>query len=95
MFTFFCYIYDDKKNSFTPYHEYSFNNKKLIEKSDLCGCFYCLKIFKKEEITSYLENEDTALCPNCEIDSVIPDTKEFKVTKEFLYKMHKYWFRKK
>lgn len=74
-------------------HEHCTSNKSEIEKSEKCGCFYCLEIFDKDEITSWL-NEDggTALCPFCGIDSVIGDKSGFEITKEFLTEMKERWF---
>ena len=74
-------------------HDHCTSNKSEIEKSEKCGCFYCLEIFDKDEITSWL-NEDggTALCPFCGIDSVIGDKSGFEITKEFLTEMKERWF---
>ena len=75
-------------------HKESMCNEKSIHKSALCGCFYCLEIFEPSEIYEWIEDVagKTALCPYCNIDSVIPDASGFPVTPEFLKEMHKYWF---
>ncbi len=77
-------------------HEFSIRHRKAILKSDLCGCFYCLAIFKPEKITQWIEEgtgrEQTALCPKCGIDSVIGSDSGFPITEEFLKKMSDYWF---
>ncbi|MBR2377015.1 MAG: cytoplasmic protein [Clostridia bacterium] len=75
-------------------HEYSKLNKEEILKSKKCGCFYCGKIFDKNLIVNWLKDskEETALCPFCQIDSVLPDSK-VEITKEFLKNMHKTWFK--
>ncbi|MDR2581783.1 MAG: cytoplasmic protein [Fibromonadaceae bacterium] len=54
-------------------HKHSIHNESSLKKDDLCGCFYCLKIFNPSEITEWTdeESEKTAMCPYCEIDSVI------------------------
>lgn len=31
-------------------HFYSCNNKPGLENDELCGCFYCLKIYRPKEI---------------------------------------------
>jgi len=75
-------------------HQHSTNNKKELNKSSICGCFYCCEIYTPSEIKDYLnEGEGTALCPYCGVDSVIADTSEYKITKDFLMKMHNYWFK--
>lgn len=44
-----------------------------------CGCFYCCETFEPAEITEWIDptaddpqSGETALCPRCGIDSVIP-----------------------
>jgi hypothetical protein len=78
-------------------HQYSSNHRKQIEQSDVCGCFSCLAKFKPCAIEEWVdENEDkigqTALCPRCEIDSVIGSESGFIITDELLNKMNKHWF---
>jgi hypothetical protein len=83
-------------------HKHSSNHREEIVKSDICGCFYCLSIFKPSEILDWIgvkENEadinekgQTALCPKCGIDSVIGSKSGYPITKDFLEKMHTHWF---
>lgn len=49
----------------------SFKNRKILEKFKKCSCFYCLETFETSEIKEYVDNNETALCPYCGIDSVI------------------------
>ncbi|MEM9244380.1 MAG: hypothetical protein AAGA67_01350 [Cyanobacteria bacterium P01_F01_bin.153] len=59
-------------------------------------CFYCCKIFKPSAIADWIDEpnstEQTALCPHCEIDSVIGDHSGIPITEEFLKKMQRHWF---
>ena len=72
-------------------------HEKEILKSKLCGCFNCLSIFKPIEITEWIEEPEdcprgpgkTALCPKCDIDTVLPDTIEYELTEELLKEMQK------
>lgn len=74
-------------------HRFCSGNKESLKKDNLCGCFYCLEIFHPSEIEEWIDsNENTALCPHCEIDSIIGQNSGFPITKEFLSKMNKYWF---
>lgn len=80
-------------------HHYSSGNKPALEKDELCGCFYCLKVLSPKEITEYIQNDDvaidkegTALCPYCGVDSVLPQSSGFPLTNEFLKRMHRKWF---
>lgn len=74
-------------------HSKSINNNVEIEKSKKCGCFHCLQIFSPSEIKSWLKDTTgTALCPYCNMDSIIPETKDTIIDKSLLEKMNKYWF---
>lgn len=68
------------------------NNRKQLSKCNLCGCFYCLKIFNSKLIVDWCDDEETAICPYCGIDSIIFDSKTYPISKEFLEQMKKYWF---
>lgn len=75
-------------------HKYSIKNNKQILSSKICGCFYCLKTFSPDLIKNWIDyngEEQTALCPYCNIDSVIGSSNA-PITKEFLRKMNGYWF---
>jgi hypothetical protein len=84
-------------------HRHSACNRKEIEASQVCGCFYCQQIFSPSEITEWHEETSgeystrpdpwTAMCPKCGIDSVIGDASGFPVAdKEFLKEMNRDWF---
>ncbi len=49
----------------------SFKNKNILIKFENCSCYYCLKTFKTAEIDEYIDDESTALCPYCGVDSVV------------------------
>ena len=73
-------------------HVHSQRNKKELMHSKKCGCFYCLQTFEPEEIKLWIDDSETALCPFCQIDSVIGDASGYSITKEFLKTMEAYWF---
>jgi hypothetical protein len=54
------------------------NHRAEIEKSAICGCFYCLKTFAPNLIQDWIDDND-ALCPLCEIDSVLPDIDDLEL----------------
>jgi len=60
--------------------------------SERCGCFYCMKTFLSAEIEEWTDNEQTAFCPRCGIDSVIGSKSGYLITPEFLEEMNRYWF---
>jgi hypothetical protein len=81
-----------KEEDLQKAHKYSSRHRLDLEKDQRCGCFYCLAIFKPTEIEDWLDNDDTAECPYCGIDSVIGESSGYPITKEFLQAMHRVWF---
>jgi hypothetical protein len=74
-------------------HKHAFRNRSEIQKSETCGCFYCLATFPPKDITEWLnEGEGTAFCPHCGIDAVIGSVTGLPITSEFLIQMQKHWF---
>jgi hypothetical protein len=74
-------------------HVHSSRHQRELESSKQCGCFYCLAVFDTQEIEHWLnEGDGTALCPRCNIDSVIGSASGLPISCEFLSEMHRYWF---
>jgi hypothetical protein len=73
-------------------HKRSINHRDEVETSTVCGCFYCLSIFPPAEIVDWTDEDQTALCPKCGIDSVIGDRSGFPISTEFLATMRSHWF---
>jgi hypothetical protein len=80
------------EQNFEKAHRFCSYNRNDLEKDTLCGCFYCLKIFNPNEIDEWWDNDDTAVCPYCGIDSIIGKSSEFPITERFLKGMHNVWF---
>jgi hypothetical protein len=74
-------------------HRCCIRNREALEKSTVCGCFYCMETYRPSEVTDWVEIENTALCPRCGIDAVLGDHTGLPVTEpEFLRAMHQHWF---
>lgn len=73
-------------------HAHAANNRTEIIRSTNCGCFYCGETYPPSEITKWADNNRTALCSRCGIDSVIGDWSGYLLTKEFLAAMYDRWF---
>lgn len=82
----------EKESQLQRLHTYATHNRELIETSDKCYCFYCKSIIDSSEIKDYIDNGQTALCPKCGIDSIIPDGIEEDVNEEIVDEMNQYWF---
>lgn len=74
------------------FQNHSVNNREEILKSKQCGCFHCLKIFKPEEIKNWIDEEKTAICPFCDVDSVIGDNLGVVIDESLLKIIHDDWF---
>ena len=80
-------LIDDARNQ-------SRKNETIISKSKQCGCYYCKTVFDSitiEEWTDEDLEERTALCPNCGVDAVIPDSFPI-INKDFLKALHEVAF---
>lgn len=73
-------------------HGYSIHNRELVQRADMCGCFCCNAEFRSHAIFEWLDNDSTAVCPFCSIDSVLPDNLGIDLTQELLQEMGDYWF---
>lgn len=73
-------------------HKFSSKHRAELKKDKVCGCFYCLEIFHPNQIQEWWDDDDTAVCPYCGIDSVIGESSGFPITEAFLGGMHKVWF---
>ena len=84
-------IEDYKNLDYIVAHKFVSNHKDDIAKSTHCRCLYCLKVFEPKEISEWISNEKTALCPYCSIDSVVGDA-SFKIDDALADKIKRYWF---
>ena len=73
---------DDASRDFTP-----FNNRTAIGKAGSGGCYHCLSFFSSEQIVSWTDDGQTAICPCCGIDSVVAQT-DPPITMEQLQVLH-------
>ena len=67
--------------------EECYKNKVLLFKYENVGCYYCTEVFSPNMIKKWVDDGQTALCPFCETDSVIPE-----IDKTKLKHYHKIWF---
>lgn len=68
------------------------HNKDKLSKVSECACYYCCKVFKPSEIKEWVDKNDTALCPYCSVDAVLPVYEDNEKDIIFLTKLHEYWF---
>jgi hypothetical protein len=66
----------------------SYRNKSRIEADTPCGCYFCLTEFKGADVEDWTDDGETALCPRCDIDAVLPGVTE----QDNLQAAHIHWF---
>ena len=74
-------------------HSYCFENEEDLKNSETASCFYCLSTYPVSDITECTVEKSgkaTAVCPKCDIDSVIPGNKN--VTPEQLKELQQHYF---
>ena len=69
------------------------NNRLLLRRGAICGCFYCLSEFPFGAIEEWIDSGETALCPRCGIDAVL-GFNTASVDQQILRDMHQEWFEK-
>jgi hypothetical protein len=67
-------------------------HRRTVLETDLCGCFYCLSMFPPSAIEELMEEDahgvgQTALCPGCGIDAVLPSVPGRPITYELLRRL--------
>ncbi len=67
-------------------------HRGALEASDRCACFFCFRKFATADIKSWIDANQTALCPGCGIDAVIGSASPCSIDDRFLRKMHQHHF---
>ena len=71
---------------------HSTNHRAELDDSQHCGCFFCFRTFVTTDIRSWIDKQQTALCPRCGIDSVIGSASGFVLDDRFLRRLHQHHF---
>jgi len=87
-------LHDLSQHELWIHHRRCVNNWQYVAESKECGCFYCLRHFDVGEITHWYEseNEKTAVCPYCQIDSVIIEIEREHVEHDLLCQLNMRFF---
>ncbi len=74
-------------------YERSFSARNELESSALCGCFGCEQIYDPKLIEEWVNDRggDTAICPKCGIDSVVPYDVQLDISQELFLEKLKEW----
>lgn len=82
-------LFEDRLDSSSPLeevHDTCSDNQSSIARSTICGCFCCLSIFAAESVETFVGVQNSALCPHCHTDTVLPNS-EVNLTEELLEEM--------
>lgn len=71
-------------------YKHCHKNKNELKENEKCLCIYCNAEFTSNMIKEWVDNGETAICPNCGIDSVI--NKKLIKNKKILDKLYKKYF---
>lgn len=71
---------------------YATYNKNLVAKAEQCHCFRCGTTVESRKVEQYADEGQTALCPNCGVAALLPDSIEEALDERILSEMHEYWF---
>lgn len=66
----------------------SIRNRSALIQSDHGSCFFCLRTFPSAEVIAWTDQGETALCPNCHIDAVLPG----EIDRDTLVSINEYCF---
>ena len=72
--------------------EHASRHRPELEASDRCGCFSCFRTFATTTIRAWVDNNQTALCPHCGLDSVLGSASPYQLSDAFLRRMHQHHF---
>ena len=70
---------------------FSFHNKTSLQEAGKVACYNCCEKFNFEKVKDFTDNGLTAICPECGVDSLIPD-QDGDLSNEFLKECSEYWF---
>jgi len=54
----------------------SMNNFAAVQNANVCGCYFCRSVFSYKTIKEWTDGGDTALCPRCGADTVLPGVRD-------------------
>jgi hypothetical protein len=84
-------LFDVNKTKLHKLHKKSTRHRSVRSKSKICGCFYCFKELSFGQMVRWIDNNETALCPYCGVDSVL-GFETSTANQALLRDMHEEWF---
>jgi hypothetical protein len=72
--------------------EFSIRNRDALTISSLAACYYCQTVFSPTDISEFVDDSATALCPHCGIDAVLPSSAGYSFSEASLRALNEFWF---
>lgn len=66
----------------------SFGNAEAVRKSAFVSCYFCIRRHLTASVSEWADSGTTAICPNCEVDAILPGWH----SDSDLAETHKKWF---
>lgn len=73
-------------------HEQTMKNRRAVMDAGSCRCGHCLFHVNSSEVTEWADNGETAICPNCHVDSLIPEDDENPINNDHLNAFRNHYF---
>lgn len=78
--------------TFITAREHAARHRVELEASATCGCFSCFRRFPTADIKAWVEDNQTALCPHCGLDTVLGSASPYQLSDQFLRRMNQHHF---
>jgi len=72
---------------------YAFKNREAVLQSQVCGCYNCLEVIQVEDIDLWTDDDETALCPKCTMDTLLPESLGCPLDTTSLMEIRDHWLR--
>lgn len=73
-------------------HGYTSHCRGEMERSKMCGCICCERVFNVDEVGEWIDKGETPLCPYCGVDALIPDASGIELSRKLLHELNKKYF---
>ena len=73
-------------------HEFAIYNRAALEAGEWAACYHCREVFSPSEIGDFTDEGQTAMCPYCGVDAVLPESAGYPFLPEVLKALREHWF---
>lgn len=79
------------------FHRAHFENNDKITRVKRYGCYYCGKVYSRDKypIEQWVDDGQTAVCPKCGVNAVIPEIYDMNLTNRQMGQLKEQIFGKK